>query len=58
MLVEPACGASLAAVYGDTIKCLQNEGKLGHIKSALVIVCGGASVTLSALEKWRQDFNL
>ncbi|KAL3857814.1 hypothetical protein ACJMK2_012448 [Sinanodonta woodiana] len=58
MLVEPACGASLAAVYGDTIKTLQNEGKLGPIKSALVIVCGGSSVTLSALEKWRHDFNL
>lgn len=58
ILVEPACGASLAAVYGDAIHDLKNEGKFGPIKSALVIVCGGSSVTLAQLEKWKSMFNL
>lgn len=58
ILVEPACGASLAAVYGDVIHNLQNESKLGPVKSALVIVCGGSSVTLAQLEKWKDMFNL
>ncbi|XP_053375571.1 serine dehydratase-like [Mercenaria mercenaria] len=57
-LVEPACGASLAAVYGSVIKDLQSSGKLGTIKSALVIVCGGSSVTLKQLETWREMFKL
>lgn len=57
-LVEPACGASLAAVYGSVISDLQSSGKLGPIKSALVIVCGGSSVTLKQLETWRNMFNL
>lgn len=57
-LVEPACGASLAAVYGDVIQNLQSSRKLGTIKSALVIVCGGSSVTLKQLETWRNMFNL
>ncbi|KAH3886218.1 hypothetical protein DPMN_010219, partial [Dreissena polymorpha] len=57
-LVEPACGASLAAVYGDVIKGLQKEGKLGEVKTALVVVCGGSSVTLKQLETWRDMFHL
>lgn len=44
-LVEPACGAALAAVYDD------------HVLAArtLVVVCGGAAVTLELLETWRQE---
>ena len=58
ILVEPACGASLAAVYGNVIHDLQSEGKLGPVKSALVIVCGGSSVTLAQLETWKKMFGL
>lgn len=58
MIVEPACGATLAAIYSDVIPQLQREGKLGAIKSAFVVVCGGASVTLSALDQWKQQFGL
>ncbi len=44
-LVEPACGAALAAVYD------------GHVPAAriLVVVCGGAAVTLQLLDRWRRD---
>lgn len=57
-LVEPACGASLAAVYSGILKDLQNQGQLGEIKSALIVVCGGSSVTLDALSEWKKDFDL
>ena len=45
VVVEPACGASLALVYGDA-------QELAGYKNVLLIVCGGATATLSQLEKW------
>lgn len=47
IMVEPACGASLSAVYNgcDFLKDKQN---------VVVIVCGGVGVTMSQLEEWRQ----
>ena len=47
MMVEPACGASLAAV--------DNSCDFLHDKhNIVVIVCGGVGVTMSQLEEWRQ----
>ncbi|XP_033747685.1 L-serine dehydratase/L-threonine deaminase-like [Pecten maximus] len=51
MLVQPACGASLAAVYSEVIPRLQKEGKLGVVNSVLVIVCGGSAVTIDRLQQ-------
>lgn len=48
VLVEPACGASLAAVYGRHRQCLAG------VSAPLVIVCGGATASLAQLEAWRQ----
>lgn len=45
-LVEPACGAALAAVYEQMIVEEQ----------VLVIVCGGAAVTLGMLAGWAKSF--
>ncbi len=45
VLVEPACGAGLAAVY-DAAAPLQG------VSSVLVIVCGGAGVSLALLRAW------
>jgi L-serine/L-threonine ammonia-lyase len=45
LLVEPACGAVLAAVY-DRADVLAGPGPV------LVIVCGGAGVRRDMLEKW------
>jgi len=45
VLVEPACGAGLAAVY-DAGAPLQGA------RSVLVIVCGGAGVSLALLRAW------
>lgn len=45
MLVEPACGAALAAVYG-------RAPALAGAERVLVVVCGGAGVTRAWLEGW------
>ncbi|XP_048732850.2 L-serine dehydratase/L-threonine deaminase-like [Ostrea edulis] len=57
-LVEPACGASLAAVYSGILNDLQTQGKLGQVRSALIVVCGGSGVTLDALYKWKNEYEL
>ena len=45
LVVEPACGASLAAVY-------DRASELEDFESVLVVVCGGATTTLAQLEEW------
>ncbi|KAK7477440.1 hypothetical protein BaRGS_00031342, partial [Batillaria attramentaria] len=58
-IVEPACGATLAAIYSGTISALQAKGQLpASLSSVLVIVCGGAIVTLDMLQKWKEQFSL
>ena len=47
IMVEPACGASLSAVYNEC-------DFLKDRKTIVVIVCGGVSVTMSQLEEWRR----
>ncbi len=43
VLVEPACGAALAAVYQQRVS----------FERVLVVVCGGATASLAQLEAWR-----
>lgn len=45
VLVEPACGASLALPY-------ENAPALEPYKTVLVIVCGGATATAEQLKQW------
>ena len=45
VVVEPACGASLAAVY-------DGAPELDDFESVLVVVCGGATTTLEQLAEW------
>lgn len=47
LLVEPACGAALAAVY-------DRAAPLQGLSSVLVIVCGGAGVNRALLAEWDQ----
>ncbi len=47
ILVEPACGASLAPVYGSA-DFLESKGNI------VVILCGGAGVTLEKLDEWEE----
>lgn len=48
VLVEPACGAALAVVYGQ-------ESVLNGLRSPLVIVCGGSAATWPQLQRWRDE---
>jgi L-serine/L-threonine ammonia-lyase len=45
LVVEPACGAALAAVY-DHLPALE------AFDSVLVVVCGGVTATLAQLQAW------
>ncbi|MFN8062559.1 MAG: pyridoxal-phosphate dependent enzyme [Vicinamibacterales bacterium] len=48
VLVEPACGAALAAVY-DIAE------PLAGCDSIVVVVCGGVAVTLAMLDEWNRS---
>lgn len=48
VLVEPACGASLAVLYSE-----KRRQDLDGIKSPLIVVCGGATATLEKIQEWR-----
>ncbi|XP_015095157.1 serine dehydratase-like [Vicugna pacos] len=51
MLVEPACGAALAAIYSGTLGRLQAEGcLLPSLASVVVIVCGGNNINSGELQ--------
>ena len=49
VLVEPACGASLAALY-------ERSAALESLATVLVIVCGGATTTADQLQAWSTQF--
>lgn len=54
ILVPPSCGASLAALYGNTLQILQKEGTLpSELKDVVVVVCGGNGVNLETVVKWK-----
>jgi len=47
VVVEPACGAALAAVYA-------NAPQLDGLRHVLVIVCGGVTATVAQLQDWER----
>ncbi|XP_052611164.1 serine dehydratase-like isoform X1 [Peromyscus californicus insignis] len=52
MLVEPACGAALAAVYSGILGRLQAEGRLRLAQASIVvIVCGGNNISNQQLQE-------
>lgn len=48
VVVEPACGAALAAIY-------ENVEEIRDFKKVAVIVCGGVTATIEQLEKWNRN---
>lgn len=59
ILVPPSCGASLAAVYGETLEQLQAEGTLPpQLQNIVIIVCGGNGVNLDTIMQWRKQYNM
>ncbi len=49
VLVEPACGASLALVY-------ENASVLEEFTTVLVVVCGGATATIDQIRQWSKRY--
>lgn len=59
ILVEPACGAALAAVYSHVVKKLQGEGKLrAPLPNLVVIVCGGSNISLAQLWSLKEQLGM
>ncbi|XP_005336898.2 L-serine dehydratase/L-threonine deaminase [Ictidomys tridecemlineatus] len=59
ILVEPACGAALAAVYSHVVKKLQGEGKLrAPLPNLVVIVCGGSNISLAQLCSLKEQLGM
>ncbi|UYV64049.1 SDS [Cordylochernes scorpioides] len=58
MLVEPACGATLAAIYSGVVSRLRGEGRISTVGPTVVIVCGGVGVDTGLLQGWKQQFGL
>ncbi|XP_045700231.1 L-serine dehydratase/L-threonine deaminase [Phyllostomus hastatus] len=59
ILVEPACGAALAAVYSRVVQKLQGEGKLrSPLSSLVVIVCGGSNISLAQLQALKTQLGM
>jgi len=55
VLVEPACGAALAAVYCGIIKRLQKEGKLAQdLGPVVIVVCGGNNISMEQLRSLKK----
>jgi len=52
MLVEPACGAALSAVYTGLINKLQDKMEEGPV---VVVVCGGNIVNVDLIEAWKKE---
>jgi L-serine/L-threonine ammonia-lyase len=49
VLVEPACGAALAALYSA------GSELTADFQRPLVVVCGGATATLEQIQQWRKQ---
>ena len=58
MLVQPACGAALAAVYSNILQKLKDEGKLQELTDVVVVVCGGSGVSLTKLQEWKNSVGI
>ncbi len=50
ILVEPACGASLAMAY-------ENASELHTFRNILVVVCGGATSTIDQIREWESSLH-
>lgn len=54
MLVEPACGVSLAVCYHGRLKNLLPQ--LRQESKVVIVVCGGVGITLELLMGWKEEY--
>ncbi|XP_058014771.1 serine dehydratase-like [Ahaetulla prasina] len=59
ILVDPACGASLALLYSGYLQKLQEEGRLSKtLESLVIIVCGGSGISLPGLQVLKKQLGM
>ncbi|NXA05006.1 SDSL protein, partial [Sapayoa aenigma] len=59
MLVEPACGATLAVLYTGRLQRLQREGRLQTpLASVVVVVCGGSNIDMHQLRALKSQLGM
>ncbi|ROV92724.1 hypothetical protein VSDG_06607 [Cytospora chrysosperma] len=61
MLVESACGATLATVYNGDLRRHLGPGLTSAEwaeKNVVVVVCGGSNINLDMLENYRKEFGV
>ncbi|XP_031161916.1 L-serine dehydratase/L-threonine deaminase [Sander lucioperca] len=59
VLVEPACGAALAAVYSGVIRRLQAEGEMAPcLGPVVVVVCGGNNISMEQLRRLKKQLGM
>lgn len=61
ILVESACGATIAAVYNGDLRNYLGKGLTDEDwadKNVVLVVCGGSNINLSMLEKYRKEFSV
>jgi L-serine/L-threonine ammonia-lyase len=60
IMVEPACGVSIAPCYNDTLRTLLfpdvSEEKFSKL-NIVIVVCGGSKATLQILEAYRKEYS-
>jgi L-serine/L-threonine ammonia-lyase len=54
VLVEPACGASVALAYDSRLKHYLKD--FGPEKKVVIIVCGGSKISLDTLIKYKEKY--
>lgn len=58
MLVEPSCGAALAAGYSGLIQRLKENNFIKKRGPVVFIVCGGNIVSMDNLIEWKKHFKI
>lgn len=61
MLVESACGATIATAYNGDLRRYLGDGLTDEqwaAKNVVLIVCGGSNINLEMLQKYKADFGV
>ncbi|NXP05781.1 SDSL protein, partial [Thinocorus orbignyianus] len=59
MLVQPACGATLALLYAGRLQRLRDEGRLHDpLASVVVVVCGGGGIQTAQLRALKSQLGM
>lgn len=57
ILVEPACGATLALVYTGRLREVM-KGRLTEDSKVVLVVCGGSNISLEVLQRYKVEYGL